>query len=288
VYIFRAVFKLLLLDSADLALFTGRLVKSLIMTLKGFEPLRRFYEGFGLKPFRATPLLHCSTGALARGRVEAGEALCFEVSYASQDISGVQSLASVDEDVKVFSSRARVEAKNIEIVTADTLTIGFRNPQDQVIKIVFETPTLLSVKLMTPPVPEIQKRLAKAKTLYMLFPSPAHICSYLVKLWNTAFPTTPLVPLYSPEWAPYLFGRLCEATMAPIDYSIKPTTIAYDERRRIRGFTGWTIIDTTPIGRKHIERIDKLMALANYLGLGKSRGIGFGKVRATAIERKRS
>ena len=69
----------------------------------------------------------------------------------------MQSLASVDEDVKMFSSRARVEAKNIEIVTADTLTIGFRNLQDQVIKIVFETPTLLSVKLMTPPVSEIQK-----------------------------------------------------------------------------------------------------------------------------------
>jgi hypothetical protein len=188
VYILRAVFRLLLLDSAELALFTGRLVKSLIMTLKGFEPLRRFYEGFGLKPFRATPLLHCSTGAIARGRVEAGEALCFEVSYASQDISGVQSLASVDEDVKVFSSRARVEAKNIEIVTADNLTIGFRNPQDQVIKIDFETPTLLSVKLMTPPVPEIQKRLAKARTLYMLFPSPAHICSYLRKTLEHSIP----------------------------------------------------------------------------------------------------
>jgi CRISPR/Cas system endoribonuclease Cas6 (RAMP superfamily) len=108
------------------------------------------------------------------------------------------------------------------------------------------------------------------------------------KTLGHSIPTTSLVPLYSPEWVPYLFRRLCKATTAPIDYSIKPTTIAYDERRRIRGFTGWTIIDTTPIGRKNIERIDKLMALANYLGLGKSRGIGFGKVKAATIERKRN
>jgi CRISPR-associated endoribonuclease Cas6 len=285
-FIVRAVYGLVFERGVDLRLFSGRLVKSLIISVKGFESLHRFYASRGLKLFRATPLYNCLTGYLVRGFVDAGEKLCFEVSFVSSDLGEVQKLASVDEAVNIFDARARLEAVSVELVSPENLSIGFRDPGKQVIKMVFESPVILSVKLMTPPVPSIQRKVSRIKTMYVLFPSPAHICSYLVKLWLEAFPEIPIVPLYTKDWAPYLFGRLCEITITFIDFSIKPVTIDYDEKRRIRGFVGWALLDVAPIDRKHIERIDKLFALANYLGIGKSRGVGFGKVKIVTVERR--
>jgi CRISPR-associated endoribonuclease Cas6 len=285
-FIVKALFRILLQDSVEMNLFSGRIVKSIIMISRGFEQIRNFYNSRELKPFRVTPLVYCRSGALAKGFIEAGENLCFEISYVSNNLSEIQNLTSVDDEIKIFSSKARIEVTNIEVVSLDNLTIGFKNPKTQLIKMVFETPTLLSTKLMTPPIPAIQRKISRTRTLYTLFPNPAHICSYLAKLWLSSFPETPLVLIYTQEWTPYLFGRICEITIAPIDYNIKPITIQYDEKRKIRGFIGWTIMDTTPIKKKYIEKLDKLLALANYLGLGKSRGIGFGKVKITTIQRK--
>jgi hypothetical protein len=35
------------------------------------------------------------------------------------------------------------------------------------------------IGFMTPPIPLIQKRVSRIRTMYVLFPSSAHICSYL-------------------------------------------------------------------------------------------------------------
>jgi hypothetical protein len=42
-FIARAIYSLIPEQGVDLRLFSSRLVKSLIMSIKGFEPLHRFY-----------------------------------------------------------------------------------------------------------------------------------------------------------------------------------------------------------------------------------------------------
>ena len=76
----------------------------------------------------------------------------------TSDLSEVQRLASIDEVVKIFNTSARLEAVNTELVPPENLSIGFRNPSKQIIKMVFKSPAILSIKLMTPPIPSIQKR----------------------------------------------------------------------------------------------------------------------------------
>jgi hypothetical protein len=69
----------------------------------------------GPRLFRATPLYNCLTGYLVKGFVDAGEKLCFEVSFATSDLGEAQRLASIDEAVKIFNTSARLEAVNIEL-----------------------------------------------------------------------------------------------------------------------------------------------------------------------------
>lgn len=104
---------------------------------------------------------------------------CFEASFATSDLGEVQRLASIDEVVKIFNTSARLEAVNTELVPPENLSIGFRNPSKQIIKMVFKSPAILSIKLMTPPIPSIQKRVSRIRTMYALFHSSAHIYNYL-------------------------------------------------------------------------------------------------------------
>jgi hypothetical protein len=97
----------------------------------------------------------------------------------TSDLGEVQRLASIDKAVEIFNTSARLEAVNIELAPPENLSIGFRNPSKQIIKMVFESPVILSTRLMTPPIPSIQKMVSRIRTVYVLFPSSAHICSYL-------------------------------------------------------------------------------------------------------------
>jgi hypothetical protein len=83
---------------------------------------------------------------------------CFEASFATSDLGEVQRFASIDEVVKIFNTSTRLEAVNIELVPPENLSIGFHNPSKQIIKMVFESPVILSTKLMTLPIPSIQKK----------------------------------------------------------------------------------------------------------------------------------
>ena len=286
-FVVRARFNVTPFDSVSIEFFSGRIVKSIIMSYDEFKPVRRFYEvKQKFKPLHITPLMR-SENSVASGVVKQGETIFFDVSYVTSDMGEVTALANISREIRFLGTKAKLEATSIEVVHVDNLSIGFRDADKQLVKLVFKTPVVLSAKLMAPPIPSIQRKLRRVGPRYILYPSISHICSYLAKLWIATFPDKPLIPLYTSDWAPYLFGRLCEATIATIDYRTKPVTVQYDEKRRIRGFTGWTIIDVPKTMRKMIERLDKLLALANYLGIGKSRGVGFGETKAITIEKRK-
>ncbi|MCS7110833.1 MAG: CRISPR system precrRNA processing endoribonuclease RAMP protein Cas6, partial [Ignisphaera sp.] len=123
------------------------------------------------------------------------------------------------------------------------------------------------------------------KNNYILYPSTGHICAALIKLWNTVFPSNPIKGGYSTEWTEYHIGRLCEVALVTVDFRAKPTTVVYEKNEKPRGFTGWTIIDLKHLPQKIVKQLTKTLTLAQLIGIGKSRSIGFGYIEIKKIEK---
>ncbi|MCX8185029.1 MAG: CRISPR system precrRNA processing endoribonuclease RAMP protein Cas6 [Sulfolobales archaeon] len=146
----------------------------------------------------------------------------------------------------------------------------------KVFKVVFNTPTILNSKLMSPP-PLADKVAATHK----LIPQPSFIFSHLLRFWNTYAP--PEHKLGKPsEWAPYLLGRMADISLVELDYRVRAVTaiVGKDDRGRLRksrGFVGWVIYESKANKKLH-SIVSKLLALASLVGVGRSRGIGFGHV----------
>ena len=131
-------------------------------------------------------------------------------------------------------------------------------------KITFKTPTLLQA-------PKIIK--TDQTVRHVLFPSPKLITWSLAMHWNKYAPEHLKIPDIA-KLATYSDYCLVE-----VDYRLKPTTAIYDERKRPRGFIGWTLYKWKPKGKKQYEQtLLKLLDYANYIGIGRSRSIGFGVV----------
>ena len=280
-YIASLLIDVVPLERCRVPSFSPKLVKTFIYLVPQLEIFRKLYEvRKGLKPFSITPLFQGSKPLIGSQShsVEPGSRLWFRISIAIEDPSKIEEIAFENIVVKPSPrSKFLLSLRELEIVSVDNLSMGL-DGFDKVVKIRFLSPTLLSTKLMAPPLPHFLKRVERIRERYTLFPSPAHICCYLTKLWNTLFPSKPISRKATPEWSAYFMGRLCEVAMVPVDYDVKPMTINYDRNRRPRGFVGWTIFEIGDVGKKLLRKIDALLALGKYLGLGKSRSIGFGAI----------
>jgi CRISPR-associated endoribonuclease Cas6 len=71
-----------------------------------------------------------------------------------------------------------------------------------------------------------------------------------------------------------------------VDYRISPVTVYYDEKRRPRGFIGRVLYHLAPTRRQKRRRnLLRLLDYANYVGVGKSRTMGFGMVSVKPFKR---
>ncbi|MEM4486943.1 MAG: CRISPR system precrRNA processing endoribonuclease RAMP protein Cas6, partial [Zestosphaera sp.] len=149
-------------------------------------------------------------------------------------------------------------------------------------KIVFTTPTILSVKLMTPP--SLRSKVRKLPELHKLIPQPSFILSYLLKLWNSYASPEERIPKppYN-EWAHYKLGRLADITLTEIDYRVRPETVIIGKNkngtlRKARGFIGWVLYESIAPKNLHTTYA-KLLTLATLTGIGRSRGLGLGQIK---------
>ncbi len=148
------------------------------------------------------------------------------------------------------------------------------------VRLEFLTPTIVSVKHMAPPMTASARR---APNAYRLVPQPSVIFAYLLRLWNhIARPGDRLPNPAASDLTAYVFGRASDLLLTEIDYRIRPETaiIGKDNNgkiREVRGFTGWVTYQLSRrASKKYINTLSKLLALAQTLGVGRSRGIGFG------------
>jgi len=145
------------------------------------------------------------------------------------------------------------------------------------------TPVVLSSKILVSSDPEIARKIPK---VYRLVPSPGLIAAYSLRLWNRVVGlTSGHAFIWRDGWNldTSMVARAAEVYMAELDYDIRAETVVIgrDDKgrlRRTRGWRGWILYRVK--GRRLARLLDKTLALASRIGLGKSRGIGLGDIRA--------
>ena len=170
-------------------------------------------------------------------------------------------------NVEVYSTKFSIVG--IEAETVDFRKVGFEeNPEQLHVK--FITPVLLQI-------PRPRRLRGKVGVRHILFPIPSLIIYSLAKHWNSNAPEEMKIPNI------VKLAKISNYIMVEVDHQIKPETVIYDEKRRPRGFTGWTLYKLNrKVSEKHYKTILKLLKYANYIGVGRSRTIGFGTTQTTS------
>ena len=178
----------------------------------------------------------------------------------------VQAISNIPE-VIVYNSEVVLVGVEAETVNFKSLKV---KPNYNYVKLEFITPTLLQL-------PKPRKIKEKIKLRHMLFPLPMLITYSLAKHWNLHAPDQEKISNIEK------LAKISNYILQEENYNLKPTTAIYDEKRKPRGITGWTIYKINNISKKYTETILKLLNYANYIGIGRSRTIGFGTTRTTYI-----
>jgi CRISPR-associated endoribonuclease Cas6 len=165
-----------------------------------------------------------------------------------------------------------IELHSIKVTSLSNLSIRLNNS----IILKFKTPTLLSSKYMLPPIYKNKK----IKEMSRLIPQPSLIISFLVRLWNSIAQPKELIVKGDSEWTPYMIGRIADVVFTEVGYNVRPVTAIIgkdnkDRLRKVRGFEGWVKYEVLRMKKYH-EIFEKLLGLSEFLGVGRSRGIGFG------------
>jgi len=165
---------------------------------------------------------------------------------------------------EVFGAKAVLEQVKIDIKKFSSLGLG----RPKGLRMDFTSPVLLQLPSF--------RRFKRGR--YVLFPLPSLIISSLVDHWNANCDSNMLIkrPAFLSMYANYL--------MMESAYSLRPVTIVYDEKKKVRGFMGWVFYDLRKCRNNlSFKRIMALLDYAQYVGVGKSRATGFGQVRVSCI-----
>lgn len=206
--------------------------------------------------------------------LEMGRRYVGRISVLDEDLWLFDAVSKLGSEFKCSGSYGSFSVSIAEVEVLPMSSLKLELPE--VFKVVFRTPTILSSKLMCPPT------LAdKVRPMHRLIPQPSLIFSHLLRMWNTFAPPDLRIGKQS-EWAPYLLGRQADITLVEVDYNVKPETVVVGrdsegKLRKVRGFMGWIMYRSIAPRRLH-ETYSRLLALAQLVGVGRSRGIGFGHV----------
>jgi len=170
--------------------------------------------------------------------------------------------------VNVLNAKAEIIRMNITLKQLEELHL----PNSNAYRVEFKTPTILQM-------PKSLRWRFKGPR-YVLFPHPYLMIWSLATHWNAYAP--PSLRIHD-VWklAYYATHALME-----VDYNIKPVTAIYTKGKGPRGFIGWVLYKFRGVSKRLNEQILRLLEYANYMGIGKSRSIGFGMVEAKPINSK--
>ena len=287
--------RLRVIPQRDLVLppVSSKLVKSLLVKPHVPRWLRELVEAQqSYKPlfvsmlYRGSHPLYSTTGSPAPLTVRAGEQLEARVAFMTRDVSAVR------EATIILSERAETPYGPVEVIVEEASVMEpgqLRLPSPSgsptgVLRLRARTPIVLTSKTLLARKPPPPARIPK---LHRLLPTPGLLAAYALRLWNRA-----LGPDYTIYWRDAwnydaaMIARAAEIYMGELDYHVRPETviIGKDRAGRLRLVRAWKGWITYRVASLRLTRLlDKLLALTSTLGLGRSRGIGLGDIRAEWI-----
>ena len=236
--------------------FTSKLSRSVLALLSPtYKQVMEDSQPF--KPIRVTVLKDTQGKPLyakkdAKVVVKGGEEYFFDFTFTKEEIMK-EIIENPSTTVEMWSTKFNVELFDVKAVDS----LGIEDSKFYYVR--FVTPTMLQ-----PPRPPFKKR----KNRYVLFPYVPLLLLSIYQHWlknvgEVVKGITGLKTLY----------YLRESA-----YNLSPVTTFYDGKP-VKGFVGWVIYEfEARRGSKLREGVKKLLAYANYFGVGKSRAIGFGEV----------
>lgn len=225
---------------------------SISMLYRGARPLyQRWSRGSAAKPLTA----------------KKGEPLEARIALLADSLDPALEASSIEGVHETPYGRYRVTLLSAE---AKHLAHLCTEPPQPVLAIRAKTPVIIAAKLLQP------SPRHRAAPGHRLLPTPGTVVAQLVKQWNTLAPESLRIPGSHAS-----HGLRAELAMTELDYRLEPETVligktAAGTPRLARGWRGWILYRVW--SRRLAETIAKPAALANALGLGRSRGIGLGDV----------
>nr|MCL7344486.1 CRISPR-associated endoribonuclease Cas6 [Candidatus Aramenus sulfurataquae] len=244
---------------------------------------RKKYKEISISPLKVNDRYLFSTEGNSPLRLGKGERATFSFSLAIKDLDP-ELFLQIPNKASTPYGEFNLRLEEIKITEQSEL----RFPLQRGLFLKFETPTLLSNKLMLPPSFKHKK---KIRNMYRLLPTPSLIFASLTKLWNSIAEPKDLIVVGDQDWTAYIVGRMADVTFAEVGYSIKPVTaiVGKDNRgnlRKARGFVGWVKYDFF-LNKRYRDVMERLLGLAEFMGVGRSRGIGFGVVKVDSGDKEK-
>ncbi|MCH4816198.1 MAG: CRISPR-associated endoribonuclease Cas6 [Saccharolobus sp.] len=164
--------------------------------------------------------------------------------------------------------------ESVEIVEVEKLKEEVEKHMNDNIRVRFVSPTLLSSKVLLPP--SLSERYKRVDAGYSTLPSVGLIVAYAYNVYCN------LIGKKEVEVRAFKLGVLSNALSRIMGYDLHPVTVAIGEDskgnlRKARGVMGWIEFDIPD--QKLKRRALRYLLASAYLGIGRSRGIGFGEIR---------
>lgn len=279
-YVSMMVFKLEPLEEAILPPYTGRVSKSILAKLPCLQPMWSLYNNrIKFRPVTVTPLLDARGRPLYKrgegGRplvARPGRSLRMAVSAVTRE---PLLLACPGDTVDLGYARFRVEPEEARVVSLEALGRDGYN----VVTVRILTPMTITSKIMMPPIPpgsRLAKRLAGAREMYRLLPTPGVMLAQALRQWLGI-----VEGRVADTMLHYMLGRVADILAVEVDHRLRPETVLYSKdeggkARMVRGVVGYISMEVLDEGFKWT--VSRLLDLASYTGLGKSRSMGFGMI----------
>ena len=270
--IFRATFTITPMSNIVIPPFSTKVSKSLMFRLLGREGSSQLltqlkttmgYKKILLSPIFAgrKPLIKLGDGGDGFQALLRGLSYSFNVTIldSGSALELIEALTNLDNmSLEVFNGSVRLSTLEISLTRMDKIGLP---PDTEYVSFHTRTPVLLQVPpFMRTPIRNV------------LIPIPSLFIDSLLEHWNR-FACEEL--LIKDAGLPYSSFFL----LREVDYHVYPVTVCYDEKRRPRGFIGRVLYHLTKTRRQTRRRnILRLLDYANYVGIGKSRTMGFGMV----------
>jgi CRISPR-associated endoribonuclease Cas6 len=255
---------------------TSKVVKNLILSGKLLSSLSQLVNSSAKnKPIFISNLGYNGKRLFSTGKpltARAGQRLDFFISFPYYD--------NLHEELKegCFDTHyGRFCIQLSEVYIADLNMIKAVSPKGKNFLVTFVAPTLLSSKVLLPS--SLDRKFKGINPGFSLIPSVGLIVNYAFRTYHALLGNTS-----NQEYnvRAYKLAILSNALSRIVGYDLKPVTVVIGEDdkgnlRTTRGFIGWMEFDI--VYEKLKRAVTKYLLFTSVLGIGRSRGIGFGEVR---------